>query len=221
MNDGITKQAEILIVEDHPLMQEGYRQLIDKQRGMRVAEAVETTDEAYQLVQQHAYDLIIVDLALKESSGLDLVTQLIASDRERKILVVSTYSEKIFAQRVLSAGARGFINKQAATEVLIQAIRQVLDGKIFLSDAATQDVLHSATRGENAPFADITSLLSDREIQVFELLGRGLTVREIAQRIHLSRKTVERYRENIKEKLNARTAADVAQKAVHWVLEQS
>ncbi|REJ66379.1 MAG: DNA-binding response regulator [Planctomycetota bacterium] len=172
-------------------------------------------------LQHQIVDLALVDLSLKESSGLDLIHRIKSRCPQVQILVVSTYDESLFAERVLSAGAMGYINKQEATDQLIDAIHTVLNGRVFLSSQMTDCMLQRAAGNLNSLGQSPEQILSDREFEVFELIGRGLAIREVAARLHLSSKTVERYRENIKEKLHVKSATDLVRRATQWVLENT
>ncbi len=160
-----------------------------------------------------------VDLSLREGSGLDLIKRVKSRNPEIKMLVSSMHDESLFAERILNAGALGFVNKQEATERVIEAIRQVLAGRVYLSPAMSELLLQRHVTAQRPPERTAIETLSDRELQVFELIGRGVETRNIARRLHLSVKTVDSNREHIKMKLKLRSAAELYRHAVQWVLE--
>jgi DNA-binding NarL/FixJ family response regulator len=215
------KPAKILIVDDHPLVREGLAVRIASQPDLKVCGEAADVAEAMERVKATAPDLVIIDLSLKSGHGLDLIKQIRAQYDQVKMLVASMYDESMFAERVLIAGALGYINKQEMPERILDAIRQVLLGKVYLSASMTERVLHRLA-AVSAPLEVGTSpvaSLSDRELEVFELIGRGVKTSQIASRLHLSVKTIETHREKIKVKLNVKTSTELSRYAVQWVLE--
>jgi DNA-binding NarL/FixJ family response regulator len=212
------KRARILIVDDHPLVREGLAARISAQPDLEVCGEAASTEEALRLIRVARPALVLIDLALQRSSGLDLIKEIRAGGRDPKILVVSAYDEGLFAERVLRAGAEGYINKQELQVSVIEAIRTVLRGELFMSGAVTRRLADRAlARGiASGPF-----LLTDRELQVFERIGRGRTTRQIAVELHLSIHTIESHREKIRLKLNLRNGTELQQRAVLWALEHS
>lgn len=211
----------VLVVDDHPVVRHGLVQLINKQPGLTVCGEAEDPDEALRLAEKLQPDLMITDLTLKGGSGLELIKAVHERLPETKILVASIHDEDLYADRVLQAGAVGYINKQQSVTKMVEAVRKVLDGRIALSDDMMRVILNRAV-GTN-PDAETTpiSRLSNRELQVFELLGQGMTTRQIADRMGVRPKTVETYRENIKGKLNLKNANELLRHAVQWTLENS
>ena len=212
--------SRILVVDDHPIVVEGYRQLINCQDDMEVCGVACTALEAISKTKLTKPHVAVIDLVLKESDGLDLIKDMRSGFGEVKLLAVSARDESVFAERALHAGAAGYVCKQEATCTVIDAIRRVLDGKIYLSPRMTDLVLSCACASRDKTEAPEIELLADRELQAFELLGRGLTTRQIASQMHVSSKTVDRYRENIKAKLHLFSGNELLRRATLWV-EQS
>lgn len=215
-----TERARILIVDDHPLVRSGLRVLIDDEPDLQVCGEAADADEAIRMLDAHKPDLLIVDLSLKESSGLDLIKRVHLRNPEVKILVSSMFDESLYAERVLNAGALGYVHKQEAMEKVIEAIRCVLYGRVYLSTAMSDRMLHRLTSKQQAANQSPVETLSDRELEVFELIGRGRSTSDIARQLHLSVKTVETHREKIKVKFNLKTGSELHQHAVRWFLEQ-
>ena len=213
--------ARVMIVDDHPLVRRGIASVIDSEADLRVCCEADSIADALQRVRDGRPDLLIVDLSLGDGSGLDLVKRLRAQDPHLKILVCSMHDEQLFAQRALAAGANGYIGKEQATEHVVDAVRHVLDGRTWLSRDMTERALSGVTRGQ-ADFArDPVGSLSDRELEVFELIGRGCGPSQIAEQIHLSVKTVETHREKIKRKLGLRSGVELTRRALQWVTERN
>jgi DNA-binding NarL/FixJ family response regulator len=213
------KPARILIVDDHPIVRHGLAQLIDEEAGLSVCGSAATPAEAVEAVDRTQPDLVIVDLSLGDESGLDLVKDLKQRHPDRRMLVLSMYDESYYADRVLRAGAMGYVMKQTAAGQMIAAIHQVLAGKVYLSESMAASMLDRLV-GRN-PKAGVTPVdsLTDRELQVLQLIGKGLGTRQIAETLHLSIKTVENYREHIKAKLQLRSSSELVRYAVRWELE--
>lgn len=213
----MTKRAPVLIVDDHPLVREGLTARIDAQPDMRVCGEAADIEQALALLETAEPSLVIVDLALKTGHGLNLIKKIHSLEPKVKMLVVSAYEESLFAERVLRAGAHGFISKQEAQEKVIDAIRAVLRGERYLSADMTQRLVGQAIEGKPSP--QPIEALTDRELEIFELIGTGLSTRLIAQQLHLSVHTIETHRENIRAKLSLRNGSELVQRAVQWVLE--
>jgi DNA-binding NarL/FixJ family response regulator len=212
-----TKAARIFIVDDHPLVREGLAALLACQPDLEVCGEADDISPALDLVKARKPDVVIVDISLKSGNGIDLIKQLKARDPDCKILVSSMYDESLYAERALRAGAMGYVNKQEVPQKVLDAVRQVFGGKMFLSPAMTDRMLHRAVRRDDDPASPVAAL-SDRELEIFQLIGRGQTTRQIANALHLSVKTVESHRENIKTKLNLANSAELVRQAVQWVL---
>jgi DNA-binding NarL/FixJ family response regulator len=213
--------TRILIVDDHPIVRQGLRLLIDAQPDLTVCGEAQGLSQAMQLYRDAKPDLLVVDISLENGNGIELIKELIAQNDRQRVLVCSMHDETLFAERCLRAGAKGYVNKEEATEQLVEAIRRVASGRVYLSARMTDRMLcRQVGSGEESPRSAIESL-SDRELEVFEQIGHGVTTRQIAEKLHLSPKTVETYRENIKHKLNLSNASELTQHAVQWVLEQA
>jgi DNA-binding NarL/FixJ family response regulator len=209
------RKLRVLIVDDHAIVRLGMRQLIAAEPDLSVCAEAETADQAFDLASTASPDLAIVDLSLGASPGLELVRRLHDAFPALPVLVLSMHDEALFAERALRAGARGYIMKKGAIEGLIHAIRHVLSGKIYASEGVSQDLL-AALVNQNSPLADPLRGLTDREIEVFELIGHGVATSGIADRLGISVKTVETYRSNIKTKLNLKDATDLVRFAATW-----
>ncbi len=210
--------ARILIVDDHPLVRTGFAQLIGDCPDMEVCGEAGNMAEALKLVDRTQPDLAIIDLSLAGGSGLDLIEHIKSRDHNVLMLVASMHDETLYAERVLAAGARGYVNKQEAQDRIIQAIRQVLAGKVYLSQAMTDRLLCSMVDA-NLEKRDIESL-SNRELQVFELIGQGVSGGAMAKKLHLSVKTIETHQAHIKKKLGLSSAHELHQRAIRWVMEE-
>ncbi len=208
----------VLIVDDHPIVREGLAAVINRETDLEVCGQAGGLAQAMRLYQQERPDLVVADVSLEDGNGLELVKELVAQEPGIKVLVQSMHEESLYAERSLRAGARGYINKEEALAQIVNAIRQVLRGRVYLSSRMTDRLLHRSVRGFEPERSPIESL-SDRELEVFEQIGRGMTTRRIAQNLYLSPKTIETYRENIKTKLNLKNATELTQHAVQWVLE--
>jgi len=208
----------ILIVDDHPLVRTGFAQLIGDCPDLEVCCEAADMAEALRLIDSNPPDLAIIDLSLAGGSGLDLIERVKSRNPNILMLVASMHDEALYAERVLTAGARGYINKQEAQENIIRAIRQVLAGKVYLSEAMTDRLLSGLVdvRDEKR---DIERL-SNRELQVFELIGQGVPVSQIASQLNLSIKTIETHQAHIKKKLGLGSAHELAQRAIRWVMDQ-
>jgi len=210
--------AKILLVDDHPLIREGLAGRIAAQPDMTVCgEAADITGALAQIIATDP-DLVIVDLALKNGHGLDLIKAIRARTDKIKILVISAYEESLFAERTLRAGAQGYVNKQALQEKAIEAVRSVLSGRRYLSLELTEQLVGHAI-GPNVKAQHGVESLSDRELQIFELIGRGNSTSIIAGQLHLSVHTIESHREKIRAKLKLLNGTELMRRAVQWVLE--
>ena len=211
-------KKRVFLVDDHPAMRQGLEELINQEADLIVCGQAGDIPSALESIQKAKPDIAIVDLTLKNSSGLDLVKDLKVRFAKLPALILSMHNEAVYAERCIRAGARGYIMKEATTENIIAAIRRVLSGDIYLSSEASSKMLRKMA-GVRAgdPDSDPVESLSDRELEVFRLIGEGLRTRDIAERLHLSIKTVESYREHIKIKLQLDNAAKLTRAAVEWV----
>ncbi|MDH3636063.1 MAG: response regulator transcription factor [Gammaproteobacteria bacterium] len=210
--------TRILIVDDHPLVRTGFAQLIGDCPDLEVCGEASNMAEALRQIDSTHPDLAIIDLSLAGGSGLDLIERVRSRDKKILMLVASMHDETLYAERVLAAGARGYINKQEAQDSIIRAIRQVIRGKVYLSQKMT-DRLLSGMVDANGEKRDIDSL-SNRELQVFELIGEGVSSSQIAEQLNLSVKTIETHQAHIKKKLGLGSAHELNQRAIRWVMDQ-
>ncbi|MCP4979320.1 MAG: response regulator transcription factor [Gammaproteobacteria bacterium] len=210
--------TRILIVDDHPLVRAGFAQLIGDCPDLEVCGEAADMAEALKQVETTSPDLAIIDLSLAGGSGLDLIDRIKSRNKSILMLVASMHDETLYAERVLAAGARGYINKQEAQDSIIRAIRQVLSGKVYLSQHMT-DRLLSGMVDSTGEKRDIDSL-SNRELQVFELIGEGVSSSQIAEQLNLSIKTIETHQAHIKKKLGLDSAHELNQRAIRWVMDQ-
>ena len=212
--------ARILIVDDHPAVREALSIRIAAQPDLEVCGEAAGPAEALQLAAATDPDVAVIDIGLKTGNGIDLIKRLRARNDKFCAIVWSMYSEDFYAERALRAGAMGYINKEEATGKLLEAIRQVLAGKVYLSQAITEKLLKRAVgRADQEASPSMVSSLSDRELEVFRLIGEGRKTQEIAAQLHLSVKTVETYRDRIREKLDLSDGTELARYALQWVLE--
>jgi len=209
-------KTKILIVEDHPLVRKGLAQLIDQEQDVVVCGEAESSMEALQACKVQQPELAIIDLSLKESSGLELIKTFQSLYPNIKILVLSMHDEHIYAQRCIQSGARGYITKLEASEKVLEAIRHILNGRIYLSEDMSTTLLSNMSKTKSPSKTSPIEQLSDRELEVFELIGNGLSTHEIADQLHLSIKTIETYRAHLKDKLNLKNASQLIQAAVSW-----
>jgi DNA-binding NarL/FixJ family response regulator len=210
--------VKILIVDDHPLVREGLALRLSTQRDLQVCGEAETEEEALALVQATCPDLIIVDISLKSGHGIELVKQVKARFPAVKMLVLSGYQESLYAERALRAGALGYLNKQESNDKLLEAIRTVLAGQRYVGAAITQRLVNQAISGIEESKSPMERL-SDRELEIFRMIGEGLTSGAIANRLFLSSHTIDTHRENLKRKLELKNAGELSRAAVQWVLE--
>jgi DNA-binding NarL/FixJ family response regulator len=210
----------ILIVDDHPMMRQGLAQLITHEPDLAVCCEADTARQALSVVAGGKPDLVLLDISLPDKNGLELIKDLHVLSPDVRILVVSMHEESLYAERVLRAGASGYIMKQEGGKKLMEAIRQVLRGQIYVSDKMSARILEifSGRRAEGA--GSPVERLSDREFEVFQLIGEGTGTRDIASHLHLSVKTVEVHRANIKGKLKLKTATELVRYAVQWAETQ-
>lgn len=208
--------ARLLVVDDHPIVRHGLVQLLE-QEGFDVVAQAESAPEALKAIQRGGIDLAIIDISLQGVSGLELLKQIRERGIETPILVMSMHDESFYAERALRAGAQGYVMKQRATTDIVSAARQVLGGDLYLSQELSAKLLRRAVDGDVGPDKTGPAQLSDRELEVLQLLGQGVPTREVADKLHLSVKTIESYRANIKRKLGLGNASELMRYAVDWV----
>jgi len=210
-------KASVLIVDDHPVVREGLALRINRQPDLEVCGEAESPAEALRQIAASGPDLAIVDLLLKDGSGLELIRDIHARHPHLPVLALSILDERVYATRAFQAGAKGYIMKQEATDKVVEAIHHVFSGHVYLSDPMRLRLLDSLAGSDSTSFLSPIEQLSDRELEVFRLLGEGLGTRQIAERLHLSVKTVETYCDRIKVRLNLASRSELVRDAVLWV----
>jgi DNA-binding NarL/FixJ family response regulator len=213
-----TAKARILIVDDHPVVREGLAMHLAAQRDLEVCGEAEDLPGALALLTSARPDVAIVDISLKNSNGIDLIRRIKDRNDKVRVLVWSMYPENLYAERVLRAGAHGYLNKGQATHHVLEAVRAILQGQVYVSAQLSNRLLYQVVGRKPAQRLTIDSL-SDRELEAFQLLGDGLTTESIAERMHVSPKTIETYRARIKEKLGISNRTELIQRAAQWVVE--
>jgi DNA-binding NarL/FixJ family response regulator len=207
----------IFLVDDHPLVREWLTNLINEQSDLAVCGEAESGPQALQAIGQLKPDVAIVDIALRDSSGIELIKDLKQTCPSVAVLVLSMHEESHYAERALRAGARGYIMKRETTKKVIAAIRQVLAGELYVSEATARAMAAQFVAGKSLDATSPGQLLSDRELEVFEMLGQGRGTRQIAESLHVSVKTVQAYCARIKEKLDLGSATELLREAVRWL----
>lgn len=211
------KRHGIFLVEDHPITQAGLAALIGREEDLFICGEADNAPTALDQISKLRPSLVITDIALKTSNGIELMKNLMALCPEVPILVMSMHDESLYAERAIRAGARGYIMKREAADKVLPAIRAILNGDIYLSEQMKGKLLSGIVRNRKAePAAFPLDTLSDRELEVFQLIGNGFTTREIAQRLNLSTKTIDSYREHLKLKLDLENGAELVRRAIRW-----
>lgn len=210
-------KAKIFLVDDHPLVREWLSQLIQREPDLGVCGEAEDTHDAIAKIGEAKPDIVIADISLKTTHGLELVKDLQAQFPKLPVLVLSMHDESLYAERVLRAGAMGYITKQESTRKVLQAIRQVLSGQIYVSEKMAARMVHKLVAGRQQEHTSPVERLTDRELEVFQLIGKGQGTRKIAEELHLGIKTVESYRARIKDKLKLEDGTQLLQQAIQWV----
>ena len=213
-------KKKIVIVDDHPLLRERLAQLINNELDMEIIGEAESAKEAIQLIRERSPDLAIIDITLKGSSGLELIKSIRTLSIGVPILVLSMHDESLYAERVLRAGATGYITKHQAADEVLLAIRRVLAGEVYMSEKMTSSFLKSLTATGVKRIPRPVDRLTDRELEVLDMIGRGHTTRQISDTLQLGVATIDTYRARIKEKMNFRNAAELQHFAIRWVRER-
>lgn len=213
-------RKRILIVDDHPMMRQGLAQLIALEADLAVCGEAENAGAALDAIGAQKPDLVLVDISLPGKNGLELIKDFQAVQPELPVLVISMHDESLYAERVLRAGGRGYIMKQEGGKKLMQAIRQVLDGKIYVSEKMSAEILEMFSGRRSGAESSPLERLTDREFEIFQLIGQGQGTRDIAEKLHLSVKTVDVHRANIKAKLKLESASELIRFAVRWTESQ-
>jgi DNA-binding NarL/FixJ family response regulator len=213
-----TKKCRVLLVDDHPIVRQGLALLIDREPDLSVCGEAEGAHAAFHAIETLRPDLVVLDISLSGPDGLDVLKEIRVKTENLPVLILSMHDESIYAERAMRAGANGYIMKQEATERVLVAIRRILQGDVYLSDRLTntmlQQYVHGASQAKKSPLVNLT----DRELEVFRLIGEGHGTRQIADELHLSVKTIESHQAHIKEKLALRNARELVQHAIEWTV---
>lgn len=211
---------QIVVVDDHPLVRQGLRDTLNREADLNVCGEADSLVSALEVVRENTPDLVTIDLGLIEGSGLELIKEISAALPSTRMLVLSMQDEALYADRCLHAGAHGFCGKDAPPNEILNAVRTILQGRVYVSPEQNDRMLNRALSGKIQATSPMDAL-TDRELEVFEMIGNGKTTKEIAGHLELSPKTIESYRENIKSKLGLGNASRLQQRAVQWVVEHS
>ncbi len=213
-----SKKCRVLLVDDHPIVRQGLALLIDREPDLSVCGEADGAHSAFHAITTLRPDIVVLDISLSGPDGLDVLKDIRMKTASLPVLILSMHDESIYAERAMRAGANGYIMKQEATEKVLVAIRRILQGEVYLSDRLTSTMLQQYVRGtapaKKSPLVNLT----DRELEVFRLIGEGHGTRQIADELHLSVKTIESYQAHIKEKLALRNARELVQHAIEWTM---
>lgn len=213
-------RKRVLVVDDHPLIRQGLAMLINQQHDLEVCGEAEEAHLALESIARTRPDIMILDISLKGPDGLELLKTIRAGDPDLPVLVLSMHDENVYAERVLRCRANGYIMKQEATEKVLEAVRRILNGEVYLSDSMSKKMLQQYIDGTTPVLQSRIATLSDRELAVFCRIGDGRATREIAEELHLSIKTVETYQAHIKGKLGLRSGRELIQHAIQWKINE-
>ncbi|MHC4984155.1 MAG: response regulator [Planctomycetota bacterium] len=214
------ERIKVLLIDDHPIVRQGMTMLVTAEPDMMVCGEAESAADALRAIEQTEPDVAIVDLSLKESSGLELIKDIQIRYPRLLVLVLSMRDESFYAERVLRAGAKGYVTKEEGTDRVIEGIRKILQGEVYLSEKMASKMISRYVAGKPGRSSSPGENLTDRELEIFELIGNGVTTRDIGQKLHISVKTVESHREHIKEKLRLDNATALLKHAIQWVQSQ-
>jgi DNA-binding NarL/FixJ family response regulator len=215
-----TIKSRVLVVDDHPIVRQGLTLLINRESDLTVCGEAEDAHTAMQSLTSTRPDILVVDISLNGPDGLDLLKNVRSRHPELPVLILSMHDESIYAERALRAGAQGYIMKQEATEKVLVALRRILSREIYVSERIANRMLHRYIGNPSASKPSSIADLTDRELEVFRLIGEGHSTRQIAEELHISVKTVESYQSHIKEKLSLRSARELVQHAIQWSISQ-
>jgi DNA-binding NarL/FixJ family response regulator len=216
----VARKTRIFIVDDHPIVREGLSLMMNREPDMVVCGEAEEATAALQAIASAKPDFLIVDISLSGPDGLDLLKSIRARYSAMPVLILSMHDESIYAERALRAGANGYIMKQEATEKVLVAVRQILAQKVYVSDRIANRMLQQYIKGSVSESKSPIAELSDRELEVFRLIGEGHGTRKIAEELHLSVKTVESYQAHIKEKLSLKNGRELVQRAIQLSISE-
>jgi len=214
-------KSKILIVDDHPIVRQGLAELVNHENDLAVCGQAEDAHQAMKAIKELRPNIAVVDISLRETSGIELIKDINVQYPNLPVLALSMHDESLYAERALRAGAKGYIMKAEATEKVITAIRKILGGEVYVSDKMAAKMVRKLVGRRTEISTSPIERLSDRELEVFNLIGKGYGTRQISERLHLSIKTIETYRAHIKEKLNLANAAELLQYAIQWVGSQN
>jgi DNA-binding NarL/FixJ family response regulator len=212
------KKYRVLLVDDHPIVRQGLALLIDREADLSVCGEADGAHSAFHAIETLRPDIVVLDISLNGPDGLEVLKEIRVKTGSLPVLILSMHDESIYAERAMRAGAKGYIMKQEATEKVLVAIRRILQGDVYLSDRLTTTMLQQYVRGGAATKSSPLLNLTDRELEVFRLIGEGHGTRQIADELHLSVKTIESYQAHIKEKLALRNARELVQHAIEWTV---
>ena len=211
------RKSRILLVDDHRMVLNGYQLMLDAEPNLAVCATATSVPEALAAVERERPDLVVTDLTMAGRGGLDLIKDLLALHSELRVLVCSMHDETLYAERALRAGAKGYVMKQQAMDNVLDALRRVIDGGVYVSPQFSEKLIFKAIHGSDSDLGSPVDKLSDRELEVLQHFGRGKTTREVAETLHLSVKTIETHRAHIKEKLGFKDADELVKFAVEWM----
>jgi DNA-binding NarL/FixJ family response regulator len=215
-----TNHIRVFLVDDHPAIREAVRDTVEGTIDMEVCGEADSADEAFHQIEELKPDVAIVDISLNDAHGLDLVQNVRSQHPDVEMVVFSMYDENVYAERAIRAGASGYLMKSGPTKNVVEAIRSVNDGEVYLSRRMASRILNKVAKGHSSEPSFAIDELTDREMAVFQMLGQGYSVQEIQDRLSLSRKTIETYRRRAKEKLGFDTVSELLQYAVQWTYSQ-
>jgi DNA-binding NarL/FixJ family response regulator len=216
MTTTLGTKRRVLLVDDHPIVRQGLRRMLEAEPDLTVCAEADSEAAAREAIRAQKPDIVIVDLSLDRGDGIELVREMHAEDPQMRMLVLSMHDEAIYAERLLAAGAMGYIMKQAASDQLLTAVRKVLDGRMYVSETVQRTLDARAGESRGADPTDPVSRLSNREVQILNMVGRGMSSRDIATEFGLSVKTIESHRQTIKHKLGLATNSQLLQYAMKW-----
>jgi DNA-binding NarL/FixJ family response regulator len=214
----LAKKSRVLLIDDHPIVRQGLALLIDREPDLSVCGEAEGSHTAFHAVATLHPDIVVLDISLSGPDGLDVLKEIRTKTQNLPVLILSMHDESIYAERAMRAGANGYIMKQEATDKVLVAIRRILQGEVYLSERLTNTMLQQFVRGASPVKSSPLVNLTDRELEVFRLIGEGHATRQIADQLHLSVKTIESYQAHIKEKLALRNARELVQHAIEWTM---
>ena len=213
-------KTQVLIVDDHPVVRDGLTTVINHEQDLNVCGEADDAHEALKAIAELEPDVVIVDISLKSSNGIELTKSIKTGNPKLPVIVLSVHDESVYAERALLAGAKAYLMKDAVSENIVNAIRTVLNNEIYVSNTISKKFLHKIAKDKKGTTKTPIENLSDREFEVFRLIGEGFKASQIARQLHLSTKTIETYRSRIKEKLNLPNAAELLQYSIKWAKSQ-